>query len=61
MLFFKVLKNVLKNVVVKNLNNCKENTSAGVSFCIKVGLSCRPAIKKDIHAQVFSANAKKHL
>ena len=54
MLFFQsLLSTVLKTSMLKISDSCQESTSAGVSFWIKIGLSWRPAIKKDIHAQVF--------
>ena len=45
-----------KNLLLKASDNCLENTSAGTSVWIKIGVSYRPAttfIKKDTFAQVF--------
>ena len=45
---------------MKVSDNCQEHTSAGTSFWIKIGSSCRPAItfiKKDSLAQVFSCES----
>ena len=53
--FFQGLLSV-KKVVAKISDNCQENTNAGISFWIKIGLSCKPAtifIKKDSGTTVF--------